>query len=118
MQKECPVHGMTNFRNESKTANHWRCSKCASAAVQKRRDKVKKMSVEYKGGCCSICGYDKCIKALEFHHLDRDDKEFGISKNGHTRSWDRVKLELDKCILVCSNCHREIEDGHHQNKST
>jgi hypothetical protein len=116
MKKECKKHGIVEFRNESKTGNHWRCVKCGSEAVQKRRDKIKQMAIEYKGGCCSICGYNKCIKALDFHHLDRTKKEFGIAKNGFTRSWERVKAELDKCILVCSNCHREIEADIHNNK--
>ena len=49
--------------------------------------------------------------ALEFHHLDPSQKDFGISSKGYTRSWDKVKEELDKCILVCSNCHREIHSG-------
>jgi len=66
------------------------------------------MSLEYKGGKCCKCGYDKCVGALEFHHINPDEKEFGPGHNGHTRSWKRVKKELDKCILVCANCHREI----------
>lgn len=78
-------------------------------AVKKRRKKVKEMAVEYKGGCCQYCGYNKCIAALEFHHLSKEDKSFGISYKGYTRSWKRVKKELDKCVLVCANCHREME---------
>jgi len=69
------------------------------------------MSVEYKGGKCCICGYDKCIGALEFHHVNRDNKEFNISQDGNSMSWDKVKNELDKCICVCANCHREIHSG-------
>lgn len=76
--------------------------------VQRRREKVKKLSIEYKGGECQICGYNKCIDALEFHHINPEEKEFGISAKGYTRSWEKVRDELDKCILVCSNCHREI----------
>ena len=78
--------------------------------VTERRKKLKEMSVEYKGGKCSICGYSKCINALEFHHLDPNEKDFGIGTNGHTRTWERTKKELDKCIIVCANCHREIHD--------
>ena len=73
------------------------------------RQKVKQKSVEYKGGCCEICGYSKCISALEFHHKDPNEKDFSIS--GKSISWDRIKKEIDKCILVCSNCHREIHSG-------
>lgn len=79
--------------------------------VSERRRKIKEMSIEYKGGKCIICGYDKCNGALEFHHLDPSEKDFNISRKGITRSWDRVKEELDKCICVCANCHREIHNG-------
>lgn len=77
-------------------------------AVRKRRKKVRLMAIEYKGGRCQICGYDRCLEALEFHHLESKAKDFGISDKGYTRSWARIKTELDKCILICANCHREI----------
>jgi len=66
------------------------------------------MAVEYKGGKCAICGYDRCIDALEFHHKDSSSKDFGISEKGYTRSWKKVAEELDKCIMICANCHREL----------
>ena len=77
-------------------------------AVRKRRKKVRRMAVEHMGGRCSRCGYDKCLEALEFHHIDSAKKDFGISARGYTRSWERVKAELAKCILICANCHREL----------
>ncbi len=80
-------------------------------AVQKRREKIRRMTVSYKGGCCQVCGYDRCIEALEFHHLDPTQKDFGISYKGYTRSWEKVKEEADKCILLCANCHREAHAG-------
>ncbi len=80
------------------------------AAVVRRRRKVKVMCVEYKGGKCSICSYDKCIAALEFHHMNPLEKDFAVSKHGACRSWESTKHELDKCILVCANCHREIHE--------
>lgn len=70
--------------------------------------KVKKQCVDYKGGCCSICGYNKSLAALEFHHLNPLIKDFEISRN--VKSFSKLKPELDKCILVCSNCHREIHE--------
>lgn len=79
-------------------------------AVAKRRKKIKEMAVAYKGGSCQECGYNKCTAALEFHHLDPNEKDFALSSRGHSRSWDRVKAELDKCIMVCANCHREIHE--------
>ena len=93
------------------SSNRWRCKKCRVEAVQRRRDKIKEMSVQYKGNKCCMCGYDKYIGALEFHHLDSSQKDFGISAKGYTRSFEKVKEELDKCILVCSNCHKEIHAG-------
>jgi len=80
-------------------------------AVAKRRKKIREMAVKYKGGKCMLCGYNKCLKALEFHHIHNTGKDFGISDKGYTRSWGRVKNEIDKCILVCSNCHRELHAG-------
>ena len=80
-------------------------------AVNKRRRKLKELSVDYKGGKCIICKYDKYFGALEFHHLDPNEKDFSISKSGTTRSWEKLKQELDKCICVCANCHREIHAG-------
>ena len=81
------------------------------AAVAKRRKVLKEKSVQYKGGKCELCGYEKCIEALDFHHKDPKTKKFGISHKGYTRSWQDVQGELDKCVLVCANCHREIEAG-------
>jgi len=77
-------------------------------AVKKRRRELRQLAIEYKGGKCEICGYDRCNEALEFHHLDNSKKEFGISEKGYTHSWAKVKKELGKCILVCANCHREL----------
>jgi len=81
------------------------------AAVDKRRKKIRQMAVEHKGGKCMNCGYNKCLKALEFHHLESGEKDFGISAKGYTRSWKSVAEELKKCILLCANCHREIHEG-------
>jgi 5-methylcytosine-specific restriction endonuclease McrA len=80
-------------------------------AVKRRRVKVRKMAVEYKGGGCEVCGYDRCMEALEFHHLDPTKKDFGISAKGYSRSWEKVKTEIEKCVLLCANCHREYHAG-------
>lgn len=76
-------------------------------AVTKRRKRIREMAVEHKGGKCELCGYNKCIGALDFHHIDPRIKEFSISVDGNTRAWTRVKKEIEKCILICANCHRE-----------
>lgn len=75
-----------------------------------RRRIIKKRAAEYLGGKCSICGYSKSVRALEFHHINPLEKSFGISAKGLARKWDILKPELDKCILVCSNCHAEIHE--------
>lgn len=87
------------------------CSlKCKNkSAVSNRRKKLKEMSVEYLGGSCKRCGYNKCLAALDFHHLS--NKSFGIGTKGYTRAWAKVKEELNKCILLCRNCHNELHTG-------
>lgn len=107
--KECKKHGLTEF--VLRTDSRYRCKKCAVEAVQKRREKIKDVLIDYKGGECQICGYKKYRGALEFHHVNPDEKEFGISKDGNTRSLEESKKEADKCVLVCANCHREIHAG-------
>ncbi len=77
-------------------------------AVRKRRKQIRINAIEYKGSKCESCGYFRCAEALEFHHLDPKQKDFSISSKGYTRGWDRVKEELDKCIMLCANCHREL----------
>ena len=64
-----------------------------------------------KGNKCIICGYNKCQRALNFHHIDPSKKEFDLSSRGLTRSWEKIKNEIEKCVLVCANCHAEIHEG-------
>lgn len=73
-------------------------------AVKKRRKKLKEMAVIYKGGECLVCGYKECLECLVFHHLNPKEKDFGLSTKGLTRSWGRIKKELDKCVLLCVRC--------------
>lgn len=80
-------------------------------AVAKRRRKLKLMVIEYKGGKCVVCGYRKYSGAFDLHHIDRSTKDFGLAMQGLTRSWEKIKAEADKCVLVCANCHREIHGG-------
>lgn len=108
--KNCNKHGETLHIIDS-TKTRYRCKKCRVDAVDKRRRLIKQKAVDYKGGACISCGYDKCIAALEFHHVEPSGKDFSISHKGHTRSWNEIKNELDKCILVCANCHREIHSS-------
>lgn len=81
------------------------------AAVTQRRRIIKNRAVAEPGGACIICRYDKHPVVLDFHHLDPATKSFGISNKGMSMSWQSIRTELDKCVLVCANCHREIENG-------
>ena len=71
------------------------------------RKKIKEWAIKYKGGQCENCGYNKCYEALDFHHRDKTQKDFCISDRNLTLHWDEIKKELDKCSLLCANCHRE-----------
>lgn len=87
------------------------CKPCTNEQVIERQRKLKQIAIDYKGGCCERCGYDKYNGALEFHHTNPTEKDFNISKLKQTNFTEKVKKELDKCILVCANCHREIHGG-------
>lgn len=77
--------------------------------VQNRRKKLKLMSIEYLGGECKICKYNTCPGAMEFHHKNPLEKDFNICRG--TIAWDKIKKELDKCVLLCCRCHREVHAG-------
>jgi hypothetical protein len=79
---------------------------CNSCKVNTRRFELKDRAIAYKGGGCSNCGYNKCKRALQFHHTDPANKEFQIGGH-HTNAWSKIVSELDKCVLLCSNCHAE-----------
>lgn len=83
------------------------CKPCTNQQTIERQRETKLQMIEYKGGKCERCGYNKCKAALEFHHLDPKEKDFTIA-HAKLRSFnEEVKRELDKCILLCANCHRE-----------
>tara|TARA_Y100000034_G_C6879831_1_gene402961 strand:+ start:1127 stop:1789 length:663 start_codon:yes stop_codon:yes gene_type:complete len=83
------------------------CRECIYTKQKQRwRDRKRKV-VELFGGKCSICGYKKNFGALDFHHLDPSKKEYGWGKLKE-KSWNKIIVELQKCILVCRNCHAEI----------
>lgn len=64
--------------------------------------------IELKGGKCMGCGYDKNISALDFHHRNSNEKEFSLDMRILSNSkWINIIKEVDKCDLLCSNCHRE-----------
>lgn len=95
------------------------CNRCKNRYyVTKRRKDLKKALVEYKGGKCEHCGYNRCIAAMDFHHKNPKEKEFGLSQRGLTKSLEVLKKEADKCLLLCANCHREAHDALSEFKDT
>lgn len=83
------------------------CKACTNKQTILRQQAFKRKCVEYKGGKCEICGYSKYFGALEFHHKDPTQKDFSIAKARMTSFNERIEKELDKCMCLCSNCHRE-----------
>ena len=106
---ECGRHGMTRFGLRGDGG--FRCLACRSEAVVARRRFVKATLVAEAGGRCVLCGYDRSVAALQFHHLDPTTKAFHISRQGVTRSLARARAEAAKCALLCANCHAEVESG-------
>jgi len=79
-------------------------------AVTRRKQKVKRILVDEAGGRCVLCGYDRTMVNLTFHHVDPSQKSMPMSmQNG--RSIAAFREEAKKCVLVCANCHGEIEAG-------
>ncbi|MGA2471489.1 MAG: helix-turn-helix domain-containing protein [Solirubrobacteraceae bacterium] len=109
VERDCERHGRTTHRQDSR--GYFRCRRCSSEAVSRWRRKVKQTLVTEFGGRCALCGYDRSPAALEFHHLDPATKLFSIAQQGFGRSLDQLRVEAAKCVLLCSNCHAEVEHG-------
>ena len=109
--RRCPLCKLEKQRSDfflkgNKVSHCW-CKSCVSIKTIETQRKMKKEAVDYKGGKCVTCGYDKCQAALEFHHLDPNKKDFSIGQHKN-KSFKNIKDELDKCILLCKNCHAEL----------
>lgn len=103
----CPVHGEIEFILEGR--GYFRCKQCRMDRVARRRRRVKEILVADAGGRCRLCGYDKYLGALEFHHLDPKEKRLEI---GYVAlALETMRAEARKCLLLCSNCHAEVEGG-------
>lgn len=107
--RTCQHHGETDFVIDG--AGDYRCRRCRVEAVVRRRRKVKQLLVAEAGGGCAICGYSRYAGALAFHHVDPDEKTLAVSMSGTTLSIDFLRSEAQKCVLLCSNCHAEVEGG-------
>lgn len=109
----CRIHGNTlhAWRFDKRVnRGRWRCRKCAYESMVKRRKRLKEKLVELFGSACKICGYNKSLRALTFHHRDPKTKLFGIGE-AQIIGWDKLLVEAQKCDLLCANCHAEIEDS-------
>lgn len=109
MMSSCRHHGETPFVREGR--GYYRCKRCRVEATVRRRHRLKRILVEDAGGKCILCGYSRCVRALEFHHLDPETKQFELGYRGCTRSLTSLRVEASKCVLLCSNCHAEVEAG-------
>jgi hypothetical protein len=98
------------YKKSGKTYLLSYCRDCFNYNALERVRRIKQQCLDYKGGRCIVCGYDRCTGALEFHHLELEAKELQIS-SVRSRTFERIKAELDKCVLVCCRCHREIHAG-------
>lgn len=113
VEKQCPICGQ---KFTTTAHNRMYCYECSpdqsisSSEYQKTKKRaVKHQLILYKGGKCCRCGYDKCEGALQFHHLDPKEKEFTLAATNLSKEIDMnyLKQEVDKCILLCANCHAE-----------
>lgn len=101
-----PINQFYPKRGKANSSSY--CKDCTRLQAVERGRELKLKMIEYKGGKCERCGYNNCPGALDFHHLDPTKKDFSISHIRTCSFNNTIKKELDKCILVCSNCHREI----------
>ncbi len=109
IERRCERHGVTAFRLDRRGS--YRCKRCGQESVAERRRRVKRILVAEAGGRCVGCGYDACHAALQFHHVDPAQKSFVLSRQGATRSLAEARSEATKCVLLCANCHAEVEGG-------
>ena len=90
------------------------CNECERKRIVNLQHKKHGIINDYKiAHGCYICGYNKCGEALDFHHVDNENKKLSISRMiDDNYSMDAIYKEMSKCRIVCANCHREL----HANK--
>lgn len=114
--KKCPLCQLIlelnnkNYYMRKSGSFHYYCKKCLNKKSLERKRELKRRAVNYKGGKCIKCGYNNYIGSLDFHHLDSRKKNFSIG-DFKTYDWEQIKKEIDKCILLCRNCHGEFHGG-------
>lgn len=105
----CRHHGITRFVLEGR--GFYRCKRCRSNRVMRRRRNMKDVLSTEAGGRCVMCGYDRHPCALAFHHLDPRTKQMPVSAGGISYALQTLRAEAQKCVLLCANCHAEVENG-------
>ena len=110
--RHCPHHGEVEFANYASGNGRfrWYCKRCLGEAVTRRHQKIKQILVAEGGGACAVCGYDRTVVNLHFHHVDPATKSFAVNM-ARGKSLATFRREAAKCVLVCANCHGEIEAG-------
>ena len=103
----CKICGRVYIYDKDKGHGKTKCNSCTTNG---RRREIKQKCIDYKGGKCAVCGYNKCNGAMVFHHINKEQKDFAINY-AMSLSWGKIKIELDKCILLCNRCHVEIHNG-------
>jgi transposase-like protein len=109
LEADCAKHGRAVFI-QPKTGGPV-CARCRADAVVEWRRRAKRLLVEEAGGACAACGFDSYVGALHFHHIDPSLKRFGIGGRGLAHSIETLREEARKCVLLCSNCHAQVEAG-------
>jgi AraC-like DNA-binding protein len=104
---EAPNHD----KHAPRGGGYYRCGRCRAESVASHRRRLKALLIDEAGGRCILCGYDREPRALEFHHVDPAQKAFNLSRKGITLSVQALRAEARKCVLLCSNCHAEVEGG-------
>ena len=114
-EKVCEICG-NKFILKRFATNRKYCYECSPSYIDRQsrvdsintlRKAMKKKAIELKGGKCERCGYNKCMAALQFHHRNPEEKKFGLASGGKLHSWEDYLEEVNKCILLCANCHAE-----------
>ena len=103
----CAAHGEVTLIRRG--ADGFRCPFCRREAVAARRRRIKQILVAEAGGACSRCGYAGNVAALHFHHVDPTAKAFALAERGVARALEAARSEARKCVLLCANCHAEVE---------
>lgn len=109
--RPCPRHGVLPHRAFGRGANRrWRCRRCMAEAVSRRHREIRRILVTEAGGRCALCGYRRCSLSLQFHHVDPAAKSFNMT-TGRGKGLETYRAEARKCVLLCANCHCEVEAG-------